>query len=120
MRETRNWTWQIVTAVIIGVFLTIHMVVMHLDNIVGWFSPAGGAAIDWANVQARSRGLFFVVTYIVLLGAALYHALYGVRNVLFELRPGPGLEKAITVVFWLGGLGLFAIGLYGAVALRLA
>jgi len=120
MRETRNWTWQIFTAVVILVFLSIHMIVMHLDDIVGWFNPNGGAALDWANVLERSKAIFFVVTYIVLLAATLYHALYGIRNILFELHPPAGVEKAITVVFWLAGLGLFAIGIYGAVALRLA
>ena len=33
---------------------------------------------------------FFTVSYIVLLGAALFHGLYGLRNILFELGPGAG------------------------------
>ena len=36
---------------------------------------------------------FFMVSYIVLLGAALFHGLYGLRNILFELGPGAGREE---------------------------
>ncbi len=36
---------------------------------------------------------FFTVSYMVLLGAALFHGLYGLRNILFELGPGAGREE---------------------------
>ena len=53
--------------------LGLHMVVMHLDGLVGIFNPAGGHPIDWANVAARAQSLFIAVTYVLLLGAALFH-----------------------------------------------
>ena len=34
-----------------------------------------------------------MVTYIVLLGAALFHGLYGLRNILFEAEPRARAEE---------------------------
>ena len=119
VRETKYWTWHIVAGVVILVFLALHMLIMHLDDILGVFNPAGGEAIAWENVLVRSRMLFFVVTYVILLGAALYHGLYGLRTILFELGLKPPMQKLVNAVFWLGGAGLFLLGTYAAIAAKM-
>jgi succinate dehydrogenase hydrophobic anchor subunit len=58
------------------------------------------------------------VSYIVLLGAALFHGLYGLRNILFELGPGPGIKRALTALLLLMGVGLFGYGAWAAWAVR--
>jgi succinate dehydrogenase hydrophobic anchor subunit len=55
---------------------------------------------------------------VVLLGAALFHGLYGLRNILVELNPAAWLKKTISVVLLLLGLGLFVYGSWAAVAAR--
>jgi succinate dehydrogenase / fumarate reductase membrane anchor subunit len=88
---------------------------MHLETALGFsFSPSGGHPIDWGNVVARAKSAFFAVTYVVLLGAALFHGLYGARNVLFELGPGPAVKKTVNGVFLVAGLGLFVLGTWAA------
>ena len=119
MRETKYWTWHILAGAVILFLLGLHMLVMHLTAIAGVLNPSGGEAIAWANVLARSRMLALVLVYILLLGAALYHGLYGLRTILLELGPGAVLQKAINVVFWIGGIGLFVIGTWAAIATRL-
>ena len=99
MRDQSLWTWHVATAVIILILLGLHMIIMHLDDIVGVLNPAGDHPIDWANVEARAGSAFFMVTYIIFLGAALFHGFYGFRNVLFELNPAKGLKVFITSVF---------------------
>jgi succinate dehydrogenase / fumarate reductase membrane anchor subunit len=116
MRDQSLWTWHVATAVIILILLGLHMIIMHLDAIVGVLNPAGGHPIDWANVEARAGSAFFMVTYIIFLGAALFHGFYGFRNVLFELNPAKGLKAFITVVLVVGGLGLFAYGTWAIIA----
>ena len=118
MKETKFWTWHLITAVIILFFLGVHMAIMHLDLIWGVLNPAGGRAIEWDNVFARSKLLLFAVTYIALLGAALYHGLYGLRTILFELNIKKGLRTFLTVVFWIGGICLFITGTYAAIAVK--
>lgn len=116
MRDQRWWTWHVLASLVILVFLGLHMVVMHMDEIVRVFNPDPGDPIGWANVVARAKSAFFMVTYIVLLGAALFHGLYGLRNILFELNPAAGVKKSLNFLFVVGGLALFVFGAWVALA----
>src|SRR5512136_4366 len=90
------------------------MIIMHLDALVGIFNPAGGHPIEWANVVARARSVFFMVSYVLLLGAALFHGLYGLRNLLFELNPGRPIKQVLGAVLLVGGIALFGLGTWAA------
>ena len=114
MRDQRLWTWHVLAGLVVLVFLGLHMAIMHLDALLGIFNPAGGHPIEWDNVVARARLGFFTVTYVVMLGAALFHGLYGLRNVLFELGLGPGVKKAVNGVLTLVGVVTFAVGAWAA------
>ena len=114
MRDQKLWTWHLAAGAIILVLLGLHMAIMHLDALLGLFNPAGGHPIDWANVVARGQSLAFTLTYILLLGAALFHGLYGLRNIVFELDPAPPLKKALSWVLILVGFGLFIFGTWAA------
>jgi succinate dehydrogenase / fumarate reductase membrane anchor subunit len=115
MREQRNWTWHMAAGIVILVFLGLHMIVMHLESVIRIFNPAEGKLpVDWANVVERSKSAFFMVTYVVLLGAALYHGLYGLRNIVEELNPAAGIKRAVSAVLTVGGILLFAFGTFTA------
>jgi succinate dehydrogenase hydrophobic anchor subunit len=114
MRDQGLWTWHIAAGIVILVFLGLHMGIMHLDVVLGIFNPAGGHPIDWANVVARAKSTFFMITYIVLLGAALFHGLYGFRNILYELNPPSGLKSFLSWIFIIAGVGLFLLGTWAA------
>jgi len=57
LRETRLWTWQLLTGLVIVVLLGLHMAVMHLNGIfqISALNPAGDDPLDWANVAHRAR-----------------------------------------------------------------
>lgn len=74
--------------------------------------------ISWANVKARGAKTFYMVTYILLLGAALFHGLYGLNNIVREANPAKWLQKAVTAVLLLLGVALFAFGTWAAIAAR--
>ena len=114
MRDQSLWTWHVVAGLVILIFLGLHMAIMHLDAILGLFNPAGTHPVEWANVVARGKMVFFTVNYIVLLGAALFHGLYGLRNILFELGPGAGVKKALNLLLAVGGVALFVFGSWAA------
>jgi len=114
MRDQKLWTWHLAAGVIILFLLGLHMAIMHLDALLGIFNPAGGHPIDWANVVARGQSLAFTVIYVLLLGAALFHGFYGLRNILFELDPAPPLKKALSWVLIMVGIGLFIFGTWAA------
>jgi succinate dehydrogenase / fumarate reductase membrane anchor subunit len=116
MRETKYWTWHMAAGVVIFFLLGMHMLIMHTGGITHLYSPEGGEAVSRANSLFRDGQLTFTVSYILLLGIALYHGLYGLRTILFELTLRPALEKALSVVLLIVGLGLFALGAWAAVA----
>jgi succinate dehydrogenase / fumarate reductase membrane anchor subunit len=116
MRETKYWTWHMAAGVVILFLLGLHMLIMHLGGITHLFAPHGGEATSRANSLYRDGRLFFLASYILLLGVALYHGLYGLRTILFELTLKPGVEKAVSVVLLIAGLGLFGLGAWAAFA----
>jgi len=122
MRDTPLWTWHVIAGLIILVLLGLHMGIMHLNGVLNLttFNPNTGAAIDWANVVHRAKQAFFTWSYVILLGAALFHGLYGLRNIIFELNPSAGLRTFISGLLVLVGLGLFVFGTWASFAARAA
>jgi succinate dehydrogenase hydrophobic anchor subunit len=118
MRDQRLWSWHVAAGIIVLLLLGLHMGIMHLDEIfkLRAFNPAGGEPIDWGNVVARGKMIFFPVTYVLLLGTALFHGLYGLRNILFELNPEALLKSILSVILILAGTGLFILGAWSALA----
>ena len=114
MRDQALWTWHVLAGLVIVVLLGLHMTIMHLDVSVGVFNPADPHPIEWGNVVARARQGFFLVSYVVLLGAALFHGLYGLRNILFELGLGTGAKKGVSALLTVGGVALFVFGAWAA------
>jgi succinate dehydrogenase/fumarate reductase cytochrome b subunit len=114
MRETKYWTWHMAAGVIIFFLLGLHMLIMHVGGITHLFAHHGGEATSKENSLYRDGSLFFLTTYILLLGVALYHGLYGLRTILFELTLKPAVEKAVSVVLLIAGLALFGLGAWAA------
>jgi len=116
MRESKMWFLHLLAGAVIFILLAVHMAIMLLNDIFLMFGVGYSDPIAYESVLARSKQLLLVVTNILLLGAALYHGLYGSRNILFELTLNEGLERFITVIFVLFGIGLFIFGTYAAIA----
>jgi len=116
MRETKYWTWHMAAGVVILFLLGLHMLIMHMGSITQLFAPYGREAVSKENSLFRDGKLFFTVTYILLLGVALYHGLYGLRTILFELTLKPAAEKALTFILVVLGLGMFGLGTWAAIA----
>lgn len=114
MRDQKLWTWHLLAGLAIFVLLGLHMGIMHLDAALGIFNPADGHPIDWANVTARAQSLGFALTYVLLLGTALFHGLYGLRNIICELGLGPFARTAVSRTFLVLGIALFIIGSWAA------
>jgi succinate dehydrogenase / fumarate reductase membrane anchor subunit len=117
MRESRLWFWHILSAIVILVLLGMHMGTMHLGAILSSIGIGSSDPVKSAEVFHRSQQLVYMATYILLLGAALFHGLYGLRSMLLELSLSKGLEKAIGSVCAVAGVLLFIYGSYVAVML---
>ncbi len=117
MRESKLWFWHILTGIVILILLGVHMGTMHMGAILSHIGIGSSDPVKSAEVFHRSQQLIYMVTYIILLGAALFHGLYGLRSMLFELSLPKGMEKAISFVCTIAGVVLFVYGSYVAVML---
>jgi succinate dehydrogenase hydrophobic anchor subunit len=116
MNQTRYWSWHMAAGAAIFVLLGLHMATMHLGGLTGLFvADPNLESVAELNSQARDALASMTAMYVLLLGIALFHGLYGLRTILFELTLKPATEKAITVILLMVGLGLFAFGTWAAV-----
>ena len=106
MRGARLWFLSVASGVVVAVLLGIHMIVLHLDNIVVE-DPRG-----WTSMIGRSEQGIWAGVYIALLAFVLFHALYGLRNIIAEVTTSTGTLRFVTWLFVIIGLGAFGLGTY--------
>lgn len=117
MRYTYLWLMQLVTGALIAVLLGIHMVMQHLEDILGFFGVNLNGPASWQSMIERSRQVIWAGIYIALLAVVLYHALNGLRNVILELTPSVRTERVVTRVIVAFGIIIFAWASYVPIAL---
>ena len=117
MRNTYLWFIQLVTGALIAVLLGIHMVLMHLDAILGFFGVNVNDPTSWQSMIRRSSEFIWAGLYIALLAVVLYHALNGLRNVILELTPSIRTERIVTWAIIVFGIIVFIWGSYVPIAL---
>jgi succinate dehydrogenase hydrophobic anchor subunit len=119
MNQTRYWTWHMAAGAAIFVLLGLHMVTMHMGGLTGLnVADRTLESVAPPNSQARDAQLSMAIAYILLLGIALFHGLYGLRTILFELTLKPATEKVISAVLLIAGLGLFVLGTWAAIVVH--
>ena len=119
IKDTKLWSWHVLAGLIILILLGLHMLTMHLNELlpIALLNPGNVAdPIDWANVAVRAQQISMVVIYILLLGIALFHGLYGLHTILMELNPSQGVRGLISGVIVFIGVVLFIVGTWAAVA----
>ncbi|MGQ9617720.1 MAG: hypothetical protein ACUVUG_02035 [Candidatus Aminicenantia bacterium] len=120
MKESRLWFLQFLTGAVLLFLLTMHMGIMHIEDIFGFISKVPGVEpLDWKAVLYRSKQLAFTVVNIVFLGSALFHGLYGLRNILIEAIPSKKFGKLIGLILTLFGVFLFLYGSYATIGIYL-
>ncbi len=117
MRKARFHLVHLLSAVVIAILLGIHMVIQHLDTILGFFGVDVTEATSWSVMIERSRQGTWTALYIALLAFVLYHALYGLRGIVLELTPSAKVEKAVTLGFIMAGVVVFIWASYVPLAL---
>ena len=112
MRRTYLWFAQIVTGVFLAALLGMHMVMMHLDSILGFFGVDTGEPASWASMMERADQGLWLVFYVAFLALALYHGLNGLRGIIFELSLSQRTEQITTRVIIGVGITAFGLGTY--------
>ena len=117
MRTTRLHLLHMFSGAVIAVLLGIHMVILHLDAVLGFFGVDSANPTSWgAMIERASQGIW-VGIYIALLAFVLYHAFYGLRGIILELSPSVRTGRIITRVLIIVGIITFIWGSYVPIAL---
>jgi len=117
MGRTRLHLLHMFTGVLIASLLGIHVVILHLDAVLGFFGVDATEPTSWQSMIARASQGIWAGLYIALLAFVLYHALYGLRGIILEVTTSVKLERIITWSFIIIGIIAFIWGAYVPVAL---
>lgn len=97
-----SWLFQRITAVLLIVCLAIHLIFTHILSI---------GELGYDNVGERLAHASLTAVDIILLAAALYHALNGLRMVLMDYWfTSRKRAIALTSVLWVVGIALMIYG----------
>lgn len=113
MRETRLWQLHLFSALALIVLLSVHMGVQHYEKILTGLGLVGENVRDFASVAGRAGSAWWNVLYVLLLGFALYHGLYGTRRILHEVWYSRRATRVIDTLVVVFGLAVFIYGLWG-------
>lgn len=97
-----NWFMQRITAIILAIGLLIHFYVLHF---------AIDRPVTFEKVQERLLTPAWVLFDIILLFAVVYHALYGLFNVINDYNPGEIFRKTLGWIFFIIGIILVVYGI---------
>ncbi|MDP3046674.1 MAG: hypothetical protein Q8O07_04280 [Chloroflexota bacterium] len=104
------WAWilQRLSAVLLFVLLGTHLGVLHYvdENLV----------INFAGVAARMKSVLYLIIDCGLLSVGLYHALNGLRAVIFDFGFGESGRRAITYTLLVVGVAFLLWGTYALAA----
>ncbi len=111
------WLLQLITGVLIAVLLGIHLVLQHLDDILGFFGVNVANSTSWDSMINRSSQGIFVFLYLALLAVGLYHGINGLRNIILETTSSVKVKNIVTWSFIILGIGVFIWATYVPIAL---
>ena len=117
MRTTRFHLLHMLTGVLIAILLGIHMVILHLDAILGFFGVNVTEPTSWKSMIDRASQGIWAGLYIALLAFVLYHALYGLRGIILEVTPSARACRIVTRVIIAFGIIFFVGGTFVPIAL---
>ena len=112
MRNTYLWFFQLLTGALLGIALGLHMVMMHLGAILGFFGVDVGVPVSWSSMMERASQGLWVAFYIAFLAMVLYHGLNGLRGIILELAPSAKTETIVTRIIIAFGVIAFILGTY--------
>jgi succinate dehydrogenase / fumarate reductase, membrane anchor subunit len=100
-KKKGTWAWllQRVTAVLIIVFLGIHIFMAHFSDL----TPAG-EMLSWDSIQQRVTYLPLLIVDYGLLITAIFHGLNGLRMIGFDFVVNKTKRKAMDAALWVAGV----------------
>ncbi|HWQ83540.1 MAG TPA: hypothetical protein VN363_03175 [Anaerolineales bacterium] len=103
--STTLWFIKLVTGPILLVVAFIHLVINHYVGSVN-------GLLTHAEVVAYYQSWYIPVMEAIFLITVISHALIGLRGIILDLKPAPGLLRILDWIFILGGAGFVVYGMW--------
>lgn len=95
------WLFQIITAIFLVFFLSVHLILAHIYGI---------SNVLLHVILARLENPWWKLFYIIFIVSLAYHGTNGLRGVVFDLNVKN--KKAWNVVFWIMALIIIGYGIF--------
>lgn len=112
MKESKLWFLHVLAGGCLVVLLGIHTLIMHYDTVLVWLNLSSGNPLSFGSVLHRMQALSHTVIYMLLLLVGLYHGLYGMRSMIWEINFPTRGKQAVSYLLILVGLVVAAWGSY--------
>lgn len=106
---TWAWAFQRLSAVLLVIFLGIHLYVAHFMGVGD--ETSGETLITFDEVSVRLDQLLYIVVDLGMLSMVLLHGLNGFRTVLFDFDMFVRRKKVIDVTLWVVGVATLVWGI---------
>jgi len=106
---TWAWFFQRLSAVLLIVFLGVHIFVDHFMG--AGDEEAGQTLITFGDVSMRLNEFIYIFVDYTLLALVLFHGLNGARTVLFDFDMFMKRKKAVDVGLWVLGIATLVWGI---------
>jgi succinate dehydrogenase / fumarate reductase membrane anchor subunit len=104
------WLLHICAGVFLIFLLGLHMFIMHLNDIISRINGTSFEPLKFTSVLERGESVYFLIFYLIFLIIALYHGLFGLKNILVEIFYSEKAEGRINMLIWIFGIVLFVVG----------
>jgi succinate dehydrogenase hydrophobic anchor subunit len=106
---TWAWFFQRASAVLLVVFLAIHIYVAHFMGVGD--ETSGDTLITFSDVSVRLDQLIFIIVDYGMLSMVLLHGLNGFRTVMFDFDMFVKRKKLVDVTLWVVGIATLIWGI---------
>ncbi len=106
-----TWAWglQRLSAILLVVFLAIHLYVSHFEGVGD--ETSGESLITFDEVSIRLDQLVFIIADYGMLSMVLFHGLNGLRTVMYDFDMFVKRKKVIDVTLWVVGVATLVWGI---------
>lgn len=107
----RGWLWllKVASGALIIILIGVHFVVNHF--------VAEGGLLTYADVIRYYQNPLIPLMEIIFLVCVVSHSLIGLRGIVLDLHPSPGVLRVVDRVFILFGAGAIIYGIWLALAI---
>ncbi len=99
--EPLAWLFQIITAIFLVFFLSVHLIIVHAYGINN---------ILFQQILLRLQNPWWMAFYIAFVVSVVYHGINGLRGIIIDI--GIKKKKALNSIFWIITIILIGYGIW--------